>query len=184
MRPAGLPAASLEGGAEVPRFTSEGRPDAVADEAAAERLNDPATAPAAEEAMRAADGGLAARLAERLSRSASAEAVFGAPVERADITVIPVARARYGFGAGTGDEGSGGGGGMSVTPVGWIEITAGGSRFKPLRPSGQVTAVILAALGLAAGGVALRRASGHDRRQRADAMIGRVMRRMVRMRRR
>ena len=156
------------------RFTSEERPDAAAGGAAAEK------------AMKAADGGMAVWIAERLGQSASASAVFAAPVERSDTTVIPVARARYGFGAGTGGEGSGGGGGVSVTPIGWIEITAAGSRFKPLRPRGQAAAV--AALVLVAGGVALRLASHPGGGQRADALIGRLVRRegrrMVRKHRR
>jgi uncharacterized spore protein YtfJ len=161
----------------MPRFQPHERPDAVADDAAAEALEDPANAPAVEEAMKAADAGMGARLAERLGRSASASAVFAAPVVHADTTVIPVARTRYGFAAGTGDEGSGGGGGVAVTPIGWIEITAAGGRFRPLRPRAQVlAAAFFAALGLVAGGIALGRASSHSRRYRADAMVGRVIR--------
>ena len=172
----------------MPRFTTEGRPDAVAEGAAGEMLNDPATAPAAEKAIKAADANMSVRIAERLSQSASTSAVFAAPVERSGITVIPVARASYGFGAGTRGEGSGGGGGVSVTPVGWIEITGAGSSFRPLRPAGQTVAAALAALGLIAGGVALRRTSRGSNRRHVDALIGRLARhggsRMVRMHRR
>ena len=57
-------------------------------------------------------------LAQRLGGTANAATIFGAPVERGDVTVIPVARAAYGFGGGSGtrsgDEGSGGGGGVRV----------------------------------------------------------------------
>jgi len=64
------------------------------------------------------------RLAERLGSTANAATIFGAPIERGDVTVIPVARAAYGFGGGSGtrsgEEGSGGG--VRVTPVGYIEI--------------------------------------------------------------
>ena len=98
-------------------------------------------------------------------------------MERSDTTVIPVARARYGFGAGTGDEGSGGGGGVSVAPLGWIEITAAGSRFRPVRPGGRIVLAALAALGLLTAGVALGRASRHERGRRAHSMVGRLARR-------
>jgi uncharacterized spore protein YtfJ len=48
------------------------------------------------------------RLAERLGASASASSVFGEPVERDGVTVIPVARVRWGVGGGSG-RGTGGG---------------------------------------------------------------------------
>src|SRR5450830_152164 len=49
----------------------------------------------------AAENGLT-RLAERLGAGAAASAVFGTPVERDGVTVIPVARLRWGFGGGSG----------------------------------------------------------------------------------
>jgi hypothetical protein len=81
------------------------------------------------------------RLAERLGGKASVSAVFGEPVERAGITIIPVAKVGFGFGAGTGraskeaeiSQGGGGGGGASATPVGYIEIKDGNAVFKPIR---------------------------------------------------
>lgn len=77
------------------------------------------------------------RLAERLGWSARARTVFGEPVERNGVTVIPVARARWGLGGGggskEGEEGGGAGGGLAMDPVGWIEVTDGGSRFRPTR---------------------------------------------------
>ena len=82
------------------------------------------------------------------------EAVYGDPVTAEGKTIIPVARIRYAFGGGGGSgespmgeaeetdgdgesdgaaimsgSGGGGGGGVSVTPVGYIEITAGESRY-------------------------------------------------------
>ena len=66
------------------------------------------------------------RLAQRLGGTANAATIFGVPVERGDVTVIPVAKAAYGFGGGSGtrsgEEGSGAGGGVRVAPVGYIEI--------------------------------------------------------------
>ncbi|MGD8486166.1 MAG: hypothetical protein PVH07_05950, partial [Chloroflexota bacterium] len=63
-------------------------------------------------------------LAERLGASAGASAVFGDPVERDGVTVIPVAQSMVGTGAGGGgqaegpDSGLGAGGGALTRPVG------------------------------------------------------------------
>jgi uncharacterized spore protein YtfJ len=81
------------------------------------------------------------RLAEKLGSKASVSAVFGEPVARAGITIIPVARVGFGFGAGAGGgrkqdevaQGGGGGGGASTAPVGYIEIKDGNAVFKPIR---------------------------------------------------
>ena len=65
--------------------------------------------------------------AEKLGAVARAATVFGEPVERDGITVIPVAKARWGFGGGAGqrkeeggrgkqEDGAGGGGGVQVSP--------------------------------------------------------------------
>ncbi|MGI4739840.1 MAG: spore germination protein GerW family protein [Janthinobacterium lividum] len=84
------------------------------------------------------------RLSQQLSTSATAQAVYGTPVERNGITIIPVAQARYGFGGGGGSGtkaggeaggGMGAGAGVSLTPVGYIELREGRSRFRPIRSS-------------------------------------------------
>jgi uncharacterized spore protein YtfJ len=83
-------------------------------------------------------------VAEKLGAVARAATVFGEPVERGGITVIPVAKARWGFGGGGGqrkeegadgklEDGAGGGGGVQVTPVGFIEITDHAANFRPIR---------------------------------------------------
>jgi uncharacterized spore protein YtfJ len=76
-------------------------------------------------------------LAEKLGVAARAATIFGDPVEREGITVIPVAKARWGFGGGAGrrkdEEGSGGGGGIDVNPVGFIELKNGAAEFRPIR---------------------------------------------------
>jgi uncharacterized spore protein YtfJ len=83
-------------------------------------------------------------MAEKLGAVARASTVFGEPVERDGVTVIPVAKARWGFGGGAGqrsetgddnehEEGAGGGGGVQVTPVGFIEITNTEAKFRPIR---------------------------------------------------
>ena len=84
-------------------------------------------------------------VAQRLQTSAGVKTVFGDPMSAEGKTIIPVARVRYGFGAGggpapdpdpeTGSEeqreavGGGGGGGIEVTPIGFIEITPGETRY-------------------------------------------------------
>lgn len=76
-------------------------------------------------------------MAEKLGAVARAATVFGEPVERDGVTVIPVAKARWGFGGGAGqrkdEDGAGGGGGVQVTPVGFIEINNHGANFRPIR---------------------------------------------------
>lgn len=58
------------------------------------------------EARKAGDGGLIGgfveRMAERVGGKASVRAVFGDPIERDGITIVPVARVRWGFGGGAG----------------------------------------------------------------------------------
>ncbi|MBC6990521.1 spore germination protein GerW family protein [Hymenobacter sp. BT491] len=80
------------------------------------------------------------RLAQQLSTVVSAQTLYGTPVERDGVTVIPVARAQYGFGGGGGTDGSraggsGGGAGVNLTPVGYIELKQGNARFRPIRGS-------------------------------------------------
>jgi uncharacterized spore protein YtfJ len=64
--------------------------------------------------------------------------VFGAPVERDGVTVIPVAAIRSGIGGGGGSDpskgqgGEGGGGGGSASAAGYIEIKEGRTRFVPV----------------------------------------------------
>ena len=81
--------------------------------------------------------GFVASLAEKLGATARAATIFGEPVERNGVTVIPVAKARWGFGGGAGqrrdEDGAGGGGGAQVTPVGFIELRNGAAEFRPIR---------------------------------------------------
>lgn len=77
-------------------------------------------------------------LAAKVGADAGARAVFGKPVEREGITVIPVARVRWGFGGGYGQgngdathgSGSGGGGGVQASPLGFIEMHDGTAEYK------------------------------------------------------
>lgn len=81
--------------------------------------------------------GLVERLAHTLGAEANATHIFAPPIERDGITVIPVAKAVYGFGGGGGQQrgetGSGGGGGAVIKPEGYIEITNGHTRYRPIR---------------------------------------------------
>ena len=98
-------------------------------------------------------GGFVERLALRLGVAADASHVFGAPVVRDGLTVIPVARAVYGFGGGSGgregETGAGGGAGVALTPIGFIEMGAGGAHFRHFRDPLTLLPVV-AASGLAA----------------------------------
>jgi uncharacterized spore protein YtfJ len=127
------------------------------------------TTGASERPERAADA-LLSLLAERVPARLGAAAVYGAPVEQDGVTVVPVATARFGFGAGggsdasEGQQGEGGGAGGMTTPVGYIELKEGRSRFVPIVHPARMLALIcgtaLAAM------VLLRppRASGQHRR--------------------
>jgi uncharacterized spore protein YtfJ len=102
---------------------------------------------------------------KRLGASLSAKAVFGSPVKRGEVTVIPVARSAYGYGAGGGtgtSEGSneigtggGAGGGGMAAPIGYIEVTDHGATYHriedPVRraAAGALTALATATVILA-----------------------------------
>jgi uncharacterized spore protein YtfJ len=102
------------------------------------------------------------RIAQTVGQKAQVSTIFGEPVEREGVTVVPVAKARFGFGggggAGTREEGQGsgrgGGGGVNVSPVGYIEVRDGDSEFKRIStPRDLLPLVAAAALAL----IALRR---------------------------
>src|SRR5918995_4438306 len=95
---------------------------------------------------------LLSMLAERIGARLGAATVFGAPVERDGVTVVPVAVARFGIGAGggsdpsKGQEGEGGGGGGIVAPTGYIELKDGRSRFVPVVHPARMLALIVGAV--------------------------------------
>jgi uncharacterized spore protein YtfJ len=110
------------------------------------------------------------RIADRIGARASVGAVFGEPIERGDLTVVPVARVRWGFGGGAGNAdqapgasgdagvagGGGGGGGAAADAVGYLEIGPEGATFRPIAAaypspmfllvSGITAAIVLRAL--------------------------------------
>jgi uncharacterized spore protein YtfJ len=81
---------------------------------------------------------LLSTLAERIGARFDASSVFGAPIERDGVTVIPVATIRLGIGGGSGSDprkgqdGEGGGGAGTATAAGYIELKDGRSRFVPV----------------------------------------------------
>jgi uncharacterized spore protein YtfJ len=138
-----------------------------------------ATAPdyeiALDEARKAGAGGpidgFVERMAERVGGKASVRAVFGDPIERNGLTIIPVAKVRWGFGGGAGrgpiamgpgtaegmtevealgddgmsGSGTGGGGGVTADPVGYLEIGPEGATFRPIVPAMPSPGFLLAA---------------------------------------
>ena len=98
------------------------------------------------------------RVAEKMGVHASAKAVYADPVEHDGVTVIPVAKLRWGFGGGSGRKegkrGKGGGGGMQAAPLGYIEMKAGQTQFKPIHD--PMALVPLVAAGGVAGWIILR----------------------------
>jgi uncharacterized spore protein YtfJ len=86
------------------------------------------------------------RLAQKLGIAANAATIYGEPVERDGVTVIPAAKAMYGFGGGAGkkagEEGTGGGGGVAIKPVGYIEIKDGNTKFKAIPDPERVVKII------------------------------------------
>ena len=118
---------------------------------------------ASQEAPALADE-LLRRIGDTVGDKAKAATVFGEPVEREGITVIPVARARFGFGGGggagmqEGKEGSGGGGGGAmVSPVGYIEVRDGAARYRRITSPSDLLALVAAA---SIAAVAVRRLLG------------------------
>jgi uncharacterized spore protein YtfJ len=94
------------------------------------------------------------QIGQAVGQRAQVSTIFGEPVEREGVTVVPVAKARFGFGGGGGsgshreaDEGSGGGGGggVTVSPIGYIEIRDHGSEFRRITTRADLLALVAAA---------------------------------------
>jgi uncharacterized spore protein YtfJ len=97
-------------------------------------------------------------LGERLGQTARVETVFGAPIERDGVTVIPVARTSWMGGGGGGGgsssedgagkfgdgEGGGAGGRASAKPAGFIRIVHGDAEFVPIPDPAAKVRLILA----------------------------------------
>jgi uncharacterized spore protein YtfJ len=96
---------------------------------------------------------LLGRIGETVGQKAHVSTIFGDPVQREGVTVIPVAKARFGFGGGGGSgtresdegQGGGGGGGAAVSPIGYIEVHDRGAEFRRISSPTDVLAVVAAA---------------------------------------
>ena len=95
---------------------------------------------------------------ESLGGTASARAVFGEPVEKDGVTIVPVARVRYGGGGGGGrgpgrkkkgdagdadQVGFGHGGGVQAAPVGYIELSDGRATYRRIADPARPMAIAL-----------------------------------------
>ncbi len=102
------------------------------------------------EAREQVESGFVSAVAERIGSAAGVAAVFGDPVERDGVTVIPVARAMWGAGGGGGEsdeEGYGAGGGAMAAPHGFIEIGGGKVHYRRIgRPLPRALMLLGAAL--------------------------------------
>jgi uncharacterized spore protein YtfJ len=117
-----------------------------------EMTGEHAQAEAMDRAKSAAEQGMAdrflAQLADRMGGQAGVNAVFGTPIERGDLTVVPVARTRWLFGGGAGSgsdasngdatpgamsgTGSGGGGGVAADPIGYLKVGPDDATFETI----------------------------------------------------
>jgi hypothetical protein len=108
------------------------------------------------------------KLAEQVGARLSASTIFGSPVERDGVTVIPVASVRFTFGGGRGGDSRGGGegeGGGAIgrgAATGYIEMRDGRSRFVPIVDPARVAAIAGACM--LGGMLILRRARTSRRR--------------------
>ena len=119
-------------------------------------MTDPMEEAKHEAEAKAADDRLS-KLVESLGGTASAQAVFGTPVEREGVTIVPVARVRFGVGGGGGrgpgrrkrdagnadQVGYGHGGGVQAAPVGFIELRGGEANYKRIADPARPMAVAL-----------------------------------------
>ncbi len=100
-------------------------------------------------------------LAQDVGSHADARMVYGDPVERDGVTIVPVAQVRWGFGIGSGFRDAPmrtGGGGAIASPVGYLEIRGDTCRYVPLEPAGTRVSTSLAGFaGWVAGRVLKRR---------------------------
>lgn len=88
------------------------------------------------------------KLAEEFGHNAGSRLVFSEPVERNGVSVIPVAKVRYGFGSHNTRDGRrfGGGGGLKASPIGYIEVTAEGSKFHSIMDAATLARIVLGSL--------------------------------------
>jgi uncharacterized spore protein YtfJ len=123
---------------------------------------------------------------DAVAKAARPEVVFGHPIERDGVTIIPCAEIMMGMGMGggsgsspateakerAGGEGLGAGGGMQGRPVAAIVIAEGGVRIEPIVDATKVALAALTTAGFMVFWVARLAATG--RRGRAGGLSMRI----------
>ena len=102
---------------------------------------------------RASSSAFLERMANNIGINSRVTTVFGDPVEKDGVTVIPVAKVWWGYGGGASSgreagqnqpgEGSGAGGGSRVVPIGYIELKDGTARFRSIYDPGTVLRMVI-----------------------------------------
>lgn len=97
----------------------------------------------------------------RLTETATGEAVFGPPMERGEITLIPCSELSMALGAGSGNnptkdqkkpaagDGLGGGGGMKKRPLAIIVVKRDGVQVQPIVDVNKMVRMVFITLGIA-----------------------------------
>jgi hypothetical protein len=87
------------------------------------------------------------QVADVLAHRAGSSLVYGEPVSRGDVTIIPVSRVKWivAGGEGPNEKGSGGMGRLHASPAGYIEVREGKARFHPIFSPFFVMQIILSA---------------------------------------
>jgi uncharacterized spore protein YtfJ len=94
------------------------------------------------------------KLADNIAGATNVRTVYGEPIERDGITIIPVARVSWGIGGGFGrgsgrpakegeGSGGGGGGGATVSPIGYIEVKDGVAKYRAIPDPALLIRIIL-----------------------------------------
>ena len=110
--------------------------------------------PTADEVRDGPADSILAKLAEQIGARLSVSTLYGTPVERDGVTVIPVGAVRFAYGGGGGSDASGngtgdGGGAMGAgAATGYIELRGGKSRFVPvIHPARMLAMICVTVLG-------------------------------------
>ena len=98
-------------------------------------------------------------LRRAVARMSGARLVYGKPVKAGKRTVVPVASVRAAGGGGYGKQGDEGGGGgvMTAQPVGYIEVSSEGTRFRRIVTGADVGRALTGLAALGAVALAARR---------------------------
>jgi hypothetical protein len=117
-----------------------------------------------------------------IARARGARLCFGRPVRAGDTAVVPVASVWVAGGWGSGGgrnaadsgEGGGGGGALGAKPIGYIEVTPNGTRFRRILDPSEIIKAFAGALVTAISAAALlRRGEDPSTARRALARVRR-----------